>query len=95
MNTTMGKGKFRGISRAFVVYDKTTGEILHTHRSITFESRHDRETPERQARRHAGSKAKDAAVLEVDPSEIQDVGSYKVDVANMKLIRLRSGLSVG
>jgi hypothetical protein len=76
--------------KAYVVYDRHTGDVLHIHHSITFP--HDRttgESPETRALRLAGRKAgSNAAVLEADPTEVDHGKSIKVDVAHGRVVRV-------
>lgn len=74
--------------RAHVVYDTTSGEILHMHHSVTFESNsYPSEPPEERARRLASGRAKDNAdVLEVDPAELAGRTPIRIDVATRKIV---------
>ena len=78
-----------GTSRAYVVYDGTTGEILHIHHSVTFtSSAAEREDGMARARRLAGRKAgPDAQILEVDSAELSHRGQIRVDTARRAIIR--------
>jgi hypothetical protein len=74
-------------TRAYVVYDKRTGEILRVHRSVTFpKSPPPREKPEERARRLAGTAAEHADVVEVAPNEINDKKPLRVDVVTRRLV---------
>ena len=74
------------IVRAFLVYDKVTGEILHVHRSITFSRAEHGEKPEERALRVAGhTSTGKAGVIEVDPKDINHAKPVRVDVASQKL----------
>jgi hypothetical protein len=71
-------------TRAFVVYDTTTGEILHVHRSVTFpENPPGSQEPEARARRLAGA---NADVVEVDPDEINHRRPVRVDTATRRVV---------
>jgi hypothetical protein len=71
-------------TRAFVVYDTATGEILHVHRSVTFpENPPGGPEPEARARRLAGA---NADVVEVDPDEINHRRPVRVDIATRRVV---------
>lgn len=75
-------------SRAFVVYNVTTGEILHVHHSLDFGTGVPaRETPEARARRLAGHRP-DVDIIEVDPSEVRHQERMRVDVVSQKIARI-------
>jgi hypothetical protein len=74
-------------TRAFVVYDRTTGEVLHVHRATHFAtSPPAREEPEVRARRLAGNASADVEVLEVDHSALNHKKPVRVDVATRRLV---------
>lgn len=77
-------------SRAYVIYDQTSGEILHIHRSEEFpQGTPAKETQESRARRFAGNKAGvNAAVIEVDPADInhRNRKGIRVDTATLKIV---------
>jgi hypothetical protein len=74
-------------TRTFLIYDKTTGQVLHVHRSVSFpKSPPSREEPEARARRIAQKAAENADVLEVDPSEVDGKKSGRVDIATLRLV---------
>src|SRR4051794_28552948 len=76
-------------SRAYVVYDRTTGDVLHIHHSVA--APHDvpaREDAMTCARRLAGKKAgPNAEVLEVDPAELNYRGPIRIDTAKQAVIQ--------
>jgi hypothetical protein len=77
--------------RAYVVYDSTTGDVLHIHHSVTFQ--HDRsggENSEARALRLAGRRTRGTAVvLEVDPDEVSfDRRPIRVDIARGRIVRV-------
>jgi hypothetical protein len=76
--------------KAYVVYDRQTGDVLHIHHSVTFPHAHPTgESPETRALRLAGRKAgSNAAVLEVDPTEIDHRHPIRVDVAHGRVVRI-------
>ncbi len=78
-------------TRAFVVYDKTTGEVFHVHRATSFAtSPPAREGPEARARRLAGKASADFEVMEVNNSEINHTKPVRVDVATLRLVVIDS-----
>jgi hypothetical protein len=80
-------------SEAFVVYDASSGDVLHVHHSVVFAHAHQGgESPEARALRLAstagkGAAGKSADVIKVDPSELSGTGPMRVDVATRKLER--------
>jgi hypothetical protein len=74
-------------SRAHVVYDTATGEILHVHLTVVFpHGAPPRESPEAQALRFAGKRAgANAGVIEVDPAEVNHRHPIRIDVATRKV----------
>lgn len=75
-------------SRAFVVYDTKTGEILHVHHSLDFGTGVPaREMPETRARRMAGRAGPDVDIIEVDSAEVRHREPMRVDVASRKVVR--------
>jgi hypothetical protein len=75
-------------SRAHVVYDMVTGEVLHVHLTVVFpHGAPARESPDAQARRFAGKRAgANAAVMEVDPAEVNHSHPIRIDVATRKVV---------
>jgi hypothetical protein len=77
-------------SRAHVVYDKTSGEILHIHHSVVFpQGVPVRESQEARALRFAGNKAgANAEVIEVDPASVNHRNSsgIRIDLAKRKVV---------
>lgn len=66
-------------ARAHVVYDKTSGSILHVHHTIEFEGGAPvEEAPEARALRMAGSRD-GADVVEVDPAEVNHRRPIRID----------------
>jgi hypothetical protein len=82
--------KLMATTRAFVLYDKATGEVLHVHHSHEFGAcAPARETPEARALRLAGRRAgANAEVVEVNPAEVQHRGKMRFDSASGKIVRL-------
>jgi hypothetical protein len=76
-------------SHAYVVFDKTTGEILHIHHSVAFpEGATPRVSPESRARRFAGEKAEaNADVLKVDSAEVNHHVHMRVDTVKRTVVR--------
>ena len=74
--------------RAFVVYDRRTGDVLHVHYAVDFGNGvPSRESHEARARRFAGTAAAEAAIMEVSPDEVNHRGARRVDVASGKVLR--------
>ena len=74
-------------TRAFVVYRKTTGEVLHVHRSVSFATNPvAREDPEARARRLAGGASADVEVVEVDDNALTHKKPVRIDVATRQLV---------
>jgi hypothetical protein len=75
-------------SRAYVVYDKTTGEILHVHHTVSFaHGAPVHEKPEARALRLAGIKAgANAEVLEVDSNQFNQFTPMRVDTARRVVV---------
>jgi hypothetical protein len=74
-------------TRTFLVYDRATGEVLHTHRATRFAANPpDREAPEARARRMAGQASADVEVIEVDEGEINQRKPVRVDVATGRVV---------
>jgi hypothetical protein len=69
-------------TRAHVVFDATTGAILHVHHTVEFEGGAPQsEAPEDRARRMASVGADiDAEVVEVDPSDVNHHRPIKIDL---------------
>lgn len=82
--------KLVATTRAFLVYDKATGEILHVHHSVDFGTgAPQRETPQQRALRLAGRKAGEhAEVVEVDPADVLHRDKMRFDLASGKIVRL-------
>lgn len=82
--------KLVAAARAFVVYDKATGEILHVHHSLDFGTGASlRETPQARALRLAGRRAgKNAEIAEVDPADLLHSHKMRFDLASGKIVRL-------
>jgi hypothetical protein len=74
-------------TRAYVIHDTKTGEILHVHRSVTFPNTPPGgEKPEARARRAAGISSAKAAVIEVDADKINTRNPLRIDVATKRLV---------
>jgi hypothetical protein len=90
-NYAQATGNLVAISRAYVVYDRTSGEILHIHRSDIFpQGAPVRESPEARARRYAGNKVgMNADVIEVDPADVNhhNPSGIRIDTATRKVVR--------
>jgi hypothetical protein len=81
-------------TRAYVIYDKTTGEVLHVHRSVSFpKSPPPREEPEVRARRLARNVSANADVIEVEKHEISQRQPVRVDVAKRRLVAIKASES--
>ena len=76
-------------SRAYIVYDRTSGEILHIHHAVDFgNAAAVREQPEARARRLAGTKAgPHADIIIVNSDEVNHREPKRVDVATGKVVR--------
>ncbi|MEO8813172.1 MAG: hypothetical protein ABI376_09715 [Caulobacteraceae bacterium] len=73
-------------ARTHVVHDKATGAILHVHHTVEFEGgAAQAEAPEDRALRlaRAGS---EAAVVEVDPAEVDHRRSIRIDPETGRVI---------
>jgi len=75
-------------SRAYVVYDRTTGEILHIHHSVSFpDGAPIHEAPETRARRLAGNKAgANVDVLEVESDEVNHGKPIRINTINRVVV---------
>jgi hypothetical protein len=82
-------------TRAFVIYDRTTGEVLHVHRSVSFSNNPPaREEPEVRARQLARNISSNAEVIEVDAKEIdQRQQTVRVNVATGRLVAIKARAS--
>ena len=81
-----GKAQFLGISvattsRAYVVYDRSTGDIINVHHVVELLGHgSDAESHKARALRMAGGRARaNAGILEVDSSEVNRIGPIGVD----------------
>jgi hypothetical protein len=81
-------GRIVSKSRSYDVYDRTTGEILHTHHSVAFpHGAPAREKPEARALRLAGNKAgAHAEVLEVETAEVSHFSPICIDTAKRAVV---------
>jgi hypothetical protein len=78
-------------TRAYVIYDKATGEVLHVHRSVSFpKSPPPPEGPEIRARRLARNVSANADVIEVEEHEINQRQPVRVDVAKRRLVAIKA-----
>jgi len=75
-------------SRAYVVFDKSSGEIIHIHHAITFSADlPTSEKPEARALRLAGAPAGVSVdVLEVESARINNLKPIKVDTASRAIV---------
>ena len=75
-------------SRAYVVFDKGTGEIVHVHYAVTFSSDVPaREKPEARALRLVGATSgANLDVLATEPAKVNTLKAMKVDVANRTIV---------
>ncbi|HLZ82211.1 MAG TPA: hypothetical protein VKQ54_01505 [Caulobacteraceae bacterium] len=75
-------------SRAHVVFDATTGAILHVHYTVEFEGGAPQsEDPKDRARRLASLGVDvDAEVVEVDPSDVNHHRPVKIDLATRRVV---------
>jgi len=78
----------KSTSRAYVVFDKGTGEIIHVHYAVTFSSDvPTSEKPDERALRLAGAAAgAHVDVLATEPAKVNALKSMKVDVANRTIV---------
>jgi hypothetical protein len=74
----------KSTSRAYVVFDKGTEEIIHVHYAVTFSSDVPaNEKPEVRALRLAGTPSGVSVdVLETEPARVNNLKPMKVDVAS-------------
>ncbi len=69
-------------SRAHVVYDGKTGEVLHIHHTVSHDEASSHEEPHARALRHAGKRAgANAEVIEVESREVSHGRPIRVDLA--------------
>jgi hypothetical protein len=81
-------------TRSYVIYDKSTGAVLHVHRSVSFQkSPPPREEAEVRARRLARNVSANADVIEVDEHEINQRQPVRVDVAKRRLVAIKASKS--
>ena len=85
-------GDFEKVS-VVVLYDSTSGEIVHVHQSVTHrggrhpeENEIERQAGELVARRSPRVDLKKTSFLHVDPQLLQKEVEYKVDPATRKLV---------
>ena len=78
----------KSASRAYVVFDKGTGEIIHVHYAVTFSSDvPTSERPEARALRLAGvTSGANLDVLEAEPARVNNLKPMKVDVASRRIV---------
>jgi hypothetical protein len=77
---------FNRPKRAYIVYDPSNGEVLHTHYSIDSPTGVPvREEAAQRAKRFVG-KAHSSDVLEVEPSKIPRNKRFKIDAKARKLV---------
>jgi hypothetical protein len=75
-------------SRAFVVYDQKTGDVLHIHHAVDFGSgAPSRESHEARARRLADAAGAAAGIIEVSSDDVNHRQAKRVDVASGKILR--------
>ncbi len=76
-------------SRAHVVYDRTTGEVLHIHHTVEFpHGAPTTETPDSRALRLVGKQTDpNVAVLEVEPAEVSRPHPIRIDPQTRKVVR--------
>jgi len=73
-------------ARAHVVFDATTGAILHVHHSVEFQGGAlQSEAPEDRALRLARA-GPHAEVIEVDPAAVNHRRPVKIDLATRKVV---------
>jgi len=80
--------------QAFVVYDKTTGDVVFMHNVVVFEGAETPAEPEIEAaaRRRLDASGADAlkiAVLKVDARKVDADARYRVDVAKQSLVKMK------
>jgi hypothetical protein len=76
-----------------VIYDPVSGDILHTHESMTLRggTHPDKKALEKDARDHAlraGRDAGNASLLHVDPTGVKSGAQYKVDTKSPALVEI-------
>lgn len=78
----------KSTSRAYVVFDKGTGEIIHVHYAVTFSSDLPvSEKPEARALRLAGAASgAHVDVLATEPVKVNTLKPMKVDIASRTLV---------
>jgi len=78
----------KSTSRAYIVYDKATGEIALVHHAITFSNGlQPAEKPEAAALRLSGApNAANYLVLDADAAEVNKLTPIQVDITNHKVI---------
>ncbi len=69
--------------RVYVIFDKTSGEILHAHRSFIFPN--GREEHDRVVAQCLANKA-NADVLEVEEKDVIQTKPLRVDVSSRRLV---------
>jgi hypothetical protein len=77
-------------TRVHVVFDRTTGDVLHVHETVVFPNTpQGRETPEARALRLAGaSETENLEVVEVDPAEVWGPHRIRIDPVTHKVHRM-------
>lgn len=82
--------KLAPTARTFVVYDKKSGKVLHVHHHVSFGHEHKMlETAEAHALRVSGKRAgPNAAVLEVEATDVSGGKHVKVDVKRGKVVHI-------
>ena len=78
----------KSISRAYVVFDKGTGEIIHVHYAVTFSSDvPTSEKPEARALRLAGvASGTHVDVLATELARVNNLKPMKVDVVSRTIV---------
>lgn len=86
-------------TRVHVVFDRTTGEVVHIHETVVFpDAPQGRESPDARALRLAGATgSENLDVVEVDPAEVRVRYRIRIDPMTHKVhrVRMRGGDKTG
>jgi hypothetical protein len=77
-------------TRVHVVFDRTTGEVLHVHETVVFaNTAQGHETPEARALGLAGAaELENLDVVDVDPAEVRGPHRIRIDPATRNVHRM-------
>jgi hypothetical protein len=70
-------------TRVYIIFDKTSGEILHVHRSVIF---HHRRAEHDTVARRLANKSANADILEVEEKEANQRKPLRVNVSTRRLV---------